>query len=961
MFQTPTITEQSVYYKIYDLALNEQPSYLLKYFKCSDDNQLLSEVYVSLPGGPYDTQFLLTPALCSIFDAELLGKDFSGNYVHVNTSSIVPLDPFFKQTNIITGVTADGTSTINVKFNNGIYVNKTYYYIETQNAPGTNISLSARKYVYNISSGGNELDSFSPYNDFYNILPGMTDVNAVVTNDEAGNQTVTIYDTDGTTVLAVVNHPLNFINNYNIIVCLWPFFQVDGYYSNILQFSNRLLAINNKYQVDSGVYFTNNSPVTIGQEETFNLMTDAFKLRHVDNNSYPNNISAYNDVSGVPFTESNILTPLVCDDVGLDGSNHARSVEFTRLRGWERYTSGIDYVRLQRSVTQYRFIIDISSNSIENGTEALQTFSNIYVGETLNVNAVVGDYYTYDLGLLITPTQSMIATTDTDVYTIYASVADYLVNIDSNPFNPNIIGVLRFGYITDDSQVDLFYPYISGVKAACIKSYGSFRLRVTRNIPDLEVYSLTIPNFVGNPTTGTSWTSLGSVPFNIFAWRGYVASNLNVYRHNEHIIFYNNYTSYYVVAPPVISVYGYTYDTLVSSVPINGITSGSPDYTPTLFRSFDIDNVTNSYVISPSTNAATTSLTLSQPSPVSFASYLNSSESKYYFQIQGNYIRIAIFNGGVGNYGTGTAPDVVDAPPAVPFEIIYPQSGSWGLINEISSVVNIFDVTQDVSLNYDICYNQILPGVSSHNATQNIFFTIGNAFTGIPPSGSNGYPSMYLRLQSSQGTNLAFYQANIVYNDVSGVSGYYMTIDKYTTDSSVNYSSLLNGAVREIFFPVASHYTKNIALSNSIVDASGTIIDQSDFIDAITLSDIESASWEADLDFTLQYIGLTISALTTTGITAMGDLLKYNSDAFIQSKALYVRRQDIIRVLNAIGSSVYRVTNGGNVISQRIITTAVSLYYPPSVAPESLGSAIGGSSDIITLFAQNSLMDNTPL
>lgn len=963
LFQTPTITEQSVYYKIYDTAENEQPSYLLKYFKCDDDDHLLSNVHVSLPDGPYETTFLLTPEICSVFDAELLGKNFSEVYVHVNSSSIEPLDPFFKQTTTITGVTVDGTSTINVKFNNGIYVNKSYYYIETQNAPGVNISLSARKYVYTIESGGNELDSFSPYNNFYNNLSGMIDVNAEVTNDEAGNQTVTIYDTNGTSVLAVVNHPSNFINNYNIIVCLWPFFQVDGYYSGESQFSKRLLAINNKMEVDNGVYFTNNSPVTIGQEETFNLMTDAFKLRHVDDNDYPNNIAAYNDVDGVPFTESNISTPLICGDVSENNSNHSRSVNFERLRGWERYTSGLDYVRLRRTVTQYRFIIDISSNLNDNETEAEQLFPNIYVGITLDVNAVVGDFYTYDLGLLINPTQSMIAVEDDHIYTVYASVADYLVNIDSNPFNPNIIGILRFGYITDDSQVDLFYPYISGVKASCIKSYGTYTLSVERNIPDLEVFSLTVPNFVGDPTIATGWTSLGTIDFNIFAWRGYVASNLNVYRHNTHIIFYNNYESYYVIAPPVISIYGYKYTTSVSRVPIHGITSDSPDYTPTLFRSFDIDNDVNNYVISPSINAATTPLTFSQPSPVSFASYLNDNESKYSFEIQGNYIRIAIYNGGVGNYGTSSAPNVVDAPPAQPFETIYPfnSNGSWALINEITSVTNVFDVTQDASLNYNISYNQILPGVSSHNATQNIFFTIGNAFNGIPPAGGNGYPSMYLRLQSSQGTNLSFYQANIVYNDESGTSGYYMTIDKYTTDSNVNYNSLMNGSIREVFFPVASHYTKNIPLSDSIIGEDGTIMDQSDFIDSITLSDIVNTSWDEDEDFTLQYIGLTISGLSTTGVTAMGDLLKYNSGDFLQSKALYVRRQDIIRVLNAIGSSVYRVTNGGNVISQRIITSAVSLYYPPSVAPESLGSSIGGSTDIITLFAQNALMDNTPL
>ena len=968
LFKTPTITEQSVYYKIYDLSDNEQPSYLLKNFMCDSTDQLLSDVHVSFPNGPYSTDFVLTPSICSIFNAELEGTYLDGNIqtVPITNSPVnaptntVPLDPFFKLTSIVNGIdNEEGTATITVKFNNNITVNKLYYVIETQNAPGTNIALHGKKFVFNVSNGGNALDSFTPYNDFFNTF-NMTDIRVDVSNNVGGNQTVTIYDTNNTTVLATVVHGSNFINNYNIIVCLWPFAQVVTKYNNVQQSDLRLLAINNTLNVDEGVYYHLNNAPAINAQETFRLMSESFKLRFVDNSAFPNNLdSTYNNTNGVLFTESIINTPIV----SANGSNHARSVQFRRLRGWQRPGSGLDNILLDRSLITYTFSIDISGGGPNvNSTRAVQTFSNINVGTQLTVNAVVGqgtNTQTYDLGLKINPTQSMIGVEDEDVYIIHASVANFLANVDSNPYNPSIIDIVNNGYITDNQQLDIFYPYITGVKANCIKSYGSYTITITREIPDLKVYALTTANFIGDPRARASneWSELGQISFNIFAWRGYVASNLNVFRRNNFIMFYSGYTSYYVVAPPSIDVYGYKYNTNVRSVPIRG-------FSPVLFRSFDINNPVNLYKISSSTNTATSELRLSQPTVFSYARYLNNTSTKYRFQIQGNKVRIAIYNGGVGNYGTDSAPDTIDAN-SNPYEFIYPHthsiSAGYDVINNIQTINNVYNVSLDASLNYNISYNQYLPGIANHHSTENIVFNIGNAFNGIPPGGSPGYPSMYLRLKSSQGTNVTFYQANIVYNDISGSNGYYMVIDKYNTDSNVNYNSILNGSIREVYFPVASHYTKQIPLTDGIVDVNGNIINQSVFVDQVDLIDVSNVSWVRDNTFTLQYIGLTISAITNSGISALGDLLKYNSDTYLQSKALYVRRQDIIRVLNVLGNTTYRVTNSGNVQSQRVTTSAVSLYYPANTPPEILGGTIGGAQDIISIFAQDTLITSNSM
>jgi len=98
-----------------------------------------------------------------------------------------------------------------------------------------------------------------------------------------------------------------------------------------------------------------------------------------------------------------------------------------------------------------------------------------------------------------------------------------------------------------------------------------------------------------------------------------------------------------------------------------------------------------------------------------------------------------------------------------------------------------------------------------------------------------------------------------------------------------------------------------------------------------------------------------LSGLSTKGINDIGNLLKYFPGDSLESKALYVRRQDAIRLTNVLGNNLFRVTNSGNVQTHRVVTSNVSLYYPPNVLPNSI---IAGSSDVITLFAQNTIINS---
>jgi len=977
LFVTPTIVEQSVYYQIYDQNGNQLPSYLLKYFQCG--SHLLSNVYVSLVDQndnetTYSTEFNYTQEVCSILNVELYGSNDNVNFEPVPNTDLAFLDPFFnlKATiNNFDGQNAIGT--VNLQLTNSTSVNQVQYYIETSNKPGTNVSFLAKRYVYTV--GEPDVDglftSFSYYNDFYNNLPNMTSCDVVL--EVSGNDN-TMVVSDQTGQLVTITHPSNFIGNYNVIVCRWPLFQVTSYYNTIQQNQFYTLATNDTVQVDDGVYYFNTTNPSVGMIDTFALVSDSFSLKFCNNNglyTFPNNNTFANQTL---FSEELIGNSLNCSNND-NGYNLTKSITFNLVRGYRGAYNNVplvsgsykDVIGLYRTPSTITFsLYPIAGGDLNvSGTTATQTFSDIYVLKQLTLDNVVGQFpntQTYDLGLVLNIQQSILSSSDITSYLIDVTVADYLVNIDSNPYDPDIIGVLSSGYLTDIQdgiQKDLLYPYIDGVRACSIKADSVYTVTINRNVPALRVYSLTSPSYIGDPLTADVnagvWTQQGTIPYNNFVLTGYTLSNLTVRRlaasgadglGEGHVVFYNSYYSYYVVAPPSVSVFGYpsvgTDMVNVYILPISGFNS-------VFFKSFDIADV-NSYT---DNTHASSALTFSQPSPYYYAHYLFNAGSSYSFQIKSNSIRVSLYTGGVGSFGPTAGPDYVDSISTV-HELLY----DWQLITNLSNVSNYLNVTIDSSLNYNITYNQILYETASHNQTPNIFFTVGNPFIG--PNTDDGSPSYYLRLPSPLGTSISFYQANIIYSDVSGVDGleygYYMVIDKFDTISNINYNQILSDpSIREVFFPVQFHETKQILLG-SIVDENGNVIDQQTYLEEITFDDVSNAEWISDLNFTTQYIGITISALSNAGANNIADLLKYAPGDALDAKALYVKRQDAIRLMNVLGNNLFRVTNSGNVQTQRVVTSNVSLYTPPNVMPN-INSNIAGAADIISIFAQDTILN----
>jgi hypothetical protein len=987
-FVTPTIYEESVYYQIYDLSDVQLPSYLLKYFECNNSGNILSNTSVKLVDSSnndkiYSTTFDFTQEVTSIFNVKLYGSNDSVNYVPVTNTPVSYLDPFFNFKAIINnfdGQNAFGIVSVNIGNNNT--VDQSQYYIHTDNAPGVNISFNARRYVYTVGNyDPNLLNNFTFYNYFYDYL----DMSACDTVLELSGNSNIISISDGTGLLAKIIHSSTFINNYNIVVCSSPLLEVSG---NLISNTFYTLAVNNTVEVDSGVYYYINSNPVVGWNDTFGLVSDSFSLKFVNSVNYNNG----------DYSTQTLFTESIVDNWIYDPNENAKALGFQLVRGYNSlYNSSLpntgttyyDVITLTRTPSVYSFYLDNISaqNGAVNEQTVYQTFTGgVYNGQQFTVDNISGipSYpgIVYNLGLIINVNYSILSDDEYSIhqgnYIINAQVADYITTIDNNPYETSIIiDEVSSGLLTDiesggslvGSQKDLLYPYISGVQASCIKSYGEYRLQVQRNVPDLKVYSLINKSYIGDPiaadVSSSVWYYERPVQYNNFLWTGFTLSNLNVRRLAEtgsggntvgHVVFYNSYYSYFVVAPPSINVYGYPVSNNVTSVPISG--------TPSFFKEFDIKQE-NSYVYT-ITNGI--DLTFSQPDAYSYARYLYTPNHRHPFNIKGNKISISLYRGGVDNFGQENGPDTIDLNNSSS-DTLYQNV----CIEDLSNVSNYVTVSVDSSLNYNISYKQFLQ-YTQHNSTENIHFSVGNAFTGPNSDNATGNPTYYLRLPVAYGSNTSFYQANIIYADVSGNgyydssgdyigqydlsfgTGYYMIIDRYDTDSNINYNAILQSqTIREYFFPVQSHHTKEIFLG-SIVDQNGNVINQQDYVNQIEIADVSNAVWTLDSSFVLQYVGITLSGLSTSGINSIADLLEYDPLSYTESKALYVRRQDAIRMKNILGNTVFRVTNSGNVQTQRVLTSNISLYYPPtSIKPSS--NNIAGTSDIITIFAQDTIMD----
>ena len=822
-FQTPEITEQATYYKILKNGI-EQPSYLLKWFTdgCNNGN-LLSNVYVALVGEPIYTTFDYTQHACSILTASIWGKDDTDTFVQL-PSSPIDIDPFFRQNGVVINLLdgqprSNGHANISVHFPSNIPVESSSYTIVLAAGLGENQSLTAKSYIY--TAGGTELDAYSNYgfiyNDFYNTLMSNEPLLTTVVDRVDGNTVLTIKD-DGDNILAVIQHPDTYIYNYNIISSLAPLVQVDYTVGTNATVSDRIIAHDGTISILDGVtYNFNESNAVVGANETFALVSDSFNLKFVNDNDY-----LYNTYSTTQkFDCNSIQIALQCSADA--NTNYARSVTFDQLRGYQ-YVAGGDVITIDRTITTATFSLDLG-----NGNTATQSISNIYNGSSLTLTNVEYDGTIYSIGLVLNFDKSMLTSEDPLTYPIDLTVAVYNLYVNGSLVDTN--------YLTQNQN--LLSPYFNGVQPASIYSATSYSMTVTYTVPDLVINSYNTTDYykyIGDPlsVSEADWSFFADVSFNTLLNSGYlVIPGFQIQQYSLANVFYSSTTSYFVIAPPVVSVYGYTdfSNNSINSLPIYPNNSNN-------IASLHINHDVNSYSIAPSYLLFTT-ITFYEDFIKPYYEYANvKNDSTYdytynkYFRLEGNYVTTKLYLNGTASSGANS-PEVVDAINN-PIDTLIDGK----LLSQLTDNSPFNNNTVNVSVNNytnNVTYNQFLPSANKHNSTANIIFNMGNYFT--PQS------TTYLRLIVNIGTEISFYQSNLVY-DVSGTSGtYYIVIDRYNTDSVVNYSEILQTAsINELVFPISSHLTKQFMIDNStIIDNSGNISDISDILNSIQYVDISNA------------------------------------------------------------------------------------------------------------------------
>jgi hypothetical protein len=925
-FETPEIREQATYYKIFKNGV-EQPSYLLKWFTdgCNNGN-LLSNVYVALVGEPIYTNFSYTQHACSIFTATIWGKDITDTFVQLPYVAPIDIDPFFRQNGVVVNLLdgqpgSNGQANISVQFPSDVPVDSPSYKIELSTGLGVNQSLTAKRYIYSV--GGTDLDAYANhgfiYNDFYNTLMLNEPLLTTVVDRTNGITIVTIKD-DANNILAVVEHPDTYIYNYNIVSSLAPLAQVDytvGLHSTV---SSRVLAFDGSINILEGVYYYfNTSNAIVGANETFALVTDSFNLKFVNDNAY-----SYNPYATTrKFNCCNIQVELVCS--ANPNTNYARGVTFSQLRGYQ-YVNGGDEITIVRTITTATFNLNIDNINIATGA-----LTNIYNGLSYQLTTVEFDSTIYSLGLILNFDKSMLTSEDPLSYQIYVAVASYNLFVNGS--------LASSSYLTQNSN--LLSPYFYGVQPASIYAASDYSLSVTYTVPDLVINSSLSNSYFGNPLDVTDWTPYADVSFNTLLGGYLVIPGFQITQFSLSNVFYYATTSYFVIAPPAVSVYG-NVDFSNGSITSLPIYESHRD-----LATFHINHDVNQYSIAPFWLLNTTIIFHEAViKPYSdYKTLRNNTNERKYFRLEGNYATVNLYLNGTDSNGSNSAA-VVDASNA-PIDTLFSNQLLSQLAENSPFNGNNVNVTIDNYKN-KVSYNQYLPSAIQHNASANILFNLGNYFT--PQS------TTYLRLAVNTGSSVAFYQSNLIY-DISGPS-YYVIIDRFTTDAVVNYNQLLQGGtVNELVFPISTHHSKQFMISDStIIDSSGNINDISNILQSIQYTDISNASWVTDNSFELQYLGITLSGVTQQGIINLNNVLTYSSGASLDSKALYVNLPDILKVQNILGNTIYRVTNSGNVHAPRVTTSNVSLFVNPAVGPTT--NNIVGAMDIQSIFAQNSLLND---
>jgi len=294
------------------------------------------------------------------------------------------------------------------------------------------------------------------------------------------------------------------------------------------------------------------------------------------------------------------------------------------------------------------------------------------------------------------------------------------------------------------------------------------------------------------------------------------------------------------------------------------------------------------------------------------------------FVIKGNNITI--------NYYLGS-PNTSDGSPfyspttsnnlATPSKQIYNGTIDGLLTHTSNGLTSIRN-----GLGYDLSFTQLFTGLTLTNP--NIFININNPFISAWPQtyvfagdlNQQTLPYAVFDLTTSNSTNVSFYQSSVSISD----GAVKFIVDKYTT-AGTNYSAYQPDKVNEVFFIANTHSSFTYSISGESIsdNADSYSLSISSLLNNLNQNNI---SFIKDTNFTATNTGITLSAITKSGIDKLEALLKYDPLIRISSTANYISTPDIMRVNNMFGTSLFRITNNGNIKTPSVTTYSVNLAKP---------------------------------
>jgi len=601
-------------------------------------------------------------------------------------------------------------------------------------------------------------------------------------------------------------------------------------------------------------------------------------------------------------------------------------------------------------------------------------------------NKTVNGYVYLDIGLIMNIKQSVFADASYITnYPVQASAADYSFSYSNPPDKPALINNTGTGYLSEGILPEFFRFKTRAIKTniPC-----NIKLRYTNSTARVS-YS---PTYIGDPTSNgtiSNWTELATSPFypeELAATNG--ISLHPTIRNSDWPIrlksvgqnVTQNSTSYAVCAPPMYRIKYNSYNSeSITSLPFNQQTlmEGSDKV---IDRYVDVSNSRPAYnlknYLRGSANSVGTSTIVSVTNDIAFGNLkYNANATPSNFNIKGNDITINLYQGlsqPVANTtiwyydqslnrvdpSNGTASNLdfdvsysvyvtTNSGPLLTTTPLY-----TGPISGLPSSTQMSVIKSAGSAKYDISFAQLSTGLQGIDSSKrNINFTIDNAF--LPPL------TTYLPLQTGNRTAITFYSSVITYTD--GL--YNVLLNKYTNNSSTglpvsydfNQIFTQNPTIRDIGFKF-----NKIEQFKLAIDESGDCsfnYNVPSLLETITPVDLSNIKWSDITQRTLGQgpndvpvtLGINYTAYDPSGVSALQTVFTYSPTNNLFHKTLFVERDDIMRISNFFGLPVFRITNSGNVITNKVSTSLLSIFNSSiaTITPASISLLNGDRNGLV--------------